>query len=379
MMISFRLFGEDIFIGRKSDDNVNKVINPEEACSSNSNDTITTIKLFGKDIYVGRKSQEACSSNSTNATIITNNSLIIHEENQERVRKRGRSSEQGHNKSSKVPKKQKNHDNVNKVIIPEKACSSSNATTNNNSLIIHEENQEKEACSSSNATNTNNSHIIHQENKACSSSNATNTLIIRQENQERVLKRGRSSEQGHNKSSRVPKKQKNPGPSKEEKKKAKFKPPNLPSELVEKAMGMGGGRGEVPKLVMQKYITASDVKRQQNRLLLTKTDMREHNGLVLTDEEKRELKEGGDIKVTLILQNKEEMELNLSMWPKNTDEKKTLVLQSCWWDVTNKINLKHGDVAQLWSFRFGQERKIAFVFLQVVNDNNQLNNAVTIA
>uniref|UniRef100_A0A803L665 Enoyl reductase (ER) domain-containing protein n=1 Tax=Chenopodium quinoa TaxID=63459 RepID=A0A803L665_CHEQI len=152
---------------------------------------------------------------------------------------------------------------------------------------------------------------------------------------------------------------KNPRPTKEQKKKTDFKQPNLPSELIEKVKGL---TDEVPKLVMQKYITVTDVSEHHKRLLISKTDMRKVNGcMLLNDQEKRELDQGRDIKVIVIWETKEEVNLSLSKWPKKNSEldesTRNYVLQSDWIEVTNKIDPKEDDVGQLWTFRFGQDKR----------------------
>ncbi|XP_056687051.1 uncharacterized protein [Spinacia oleracea] len=197
----------------------------------------------------------------------------------------------------------------------------------------------------------------------------------------RAPKRSRTSSNNASSSSSPPplkirKKQVNPRPSREEILKiAGFVPPELPSQLVEKVKNMGCD--SPPKLVMQKYLHASDVNSHQGRLMIPKMELEKHNALLVdgfNEEEKKHLIEGGGIRVRILLETsneeeeeeEEEMYVSLSSWSKPKDVMNKLVLTTEWNNVREKAGLEKTNVIQLWSFRYGEQQpKLGFVLLKV--------------
>nr|XP_043615667.1 putative B3 domain-containing protein At2g27410 [Erigeron canadensis] len=112
---------------------------------------------------------------------------------------------------------------------------------------------------------------------------------------------------------------------------------------------VGGSRF---KLLIQKKLTTSDVTKSQGRLLIPTTNV-EDSG-ILTEIEKRELEEGEDISLpVLVSERREWTTVNLKRWNMN---KKIYALKTGWNGIVDTNGFKEGVVIQVWSFRDNQER-----------------------
>ncbi|KAL4638111.1 hypothetical protein ACB092_03G126700 [Castanea dentata] len=130
-------------------------------------------------------------------------------------------------------------------------------------------------------------------------------------------------------------------------------PPDLPQEFQDAIEAMGG-RDKL--LVIQKKLFKTDITKGNNRFSIplrqiVRTDF-------LTEEEKKNLRAGQEIRVQFVDPMLEIGHIVLVQWdmPKDTgNTSSTYALRSTWNKVWESNGLKIDDVVQLWSFRVNKE------------------------
>ena len=124
-------------------------------------------------------------------------------------------------------------------------------------------------------------------------------------------------------------------------------PPQIPLKLKTK---IDRREGIDVKLVIEKQIYASDLKRSQDRFTIPVNQIR--NLSFLNEREQRVLKaEEGTVSVKVLEPCDHESNMVLKQW--NLQNCKTIALRTSWNALLNRNQdeFKEGDIVQLWSFR----------------------------
>ncbi|XP_059448267.1 B3 domain-containing protein At1g05920-like [Corylus avellana] len=139
------------------------------------------------------------------------------------------------------------------------------------------------------------------------------------------------------------------------------RPPYMPTEFMDKIMGQASNI----KLVIQKVLTDTDMKRSQDRLSIPTGQMRYD---FLSSEEKVSLekKEANGIhfkgmEVPLIEPGLQVSSIFLKKWKLGSGS--CIMLSKPWMDVAKRNELKPGNNVQLWSFRVNQKLHLALIKL----------------
>ncbi|XP_071708959.1 B3 domain-containing protein At2g32645-like [Rutidosis leptorrhynchoides] len=116
--------------------------------------------------------------------------------------------------------------------------------------------------------------------------------------------------------------------------------------------------GSEINVLIQKHITESDTRRNLNRLNMPMLQVLTHD--FLTEDEKHYLDMNMEIEVPLVgpnLRMYEEL-MDLKVWSMSSS--KNYVLKRCWFDFweKNEVDLKEGELIQVWSFRI--ENRLCF-------------------
>ena len=121
--------------------------------------------------------------------------------------------------------------------------------------------------------------------------------------------------------------------------------------------------GSDMKLVIEKTLYASDLKRSQNRLNMPFTQVQTHD--FLTPEEKQVIDIKTALKVQIMGPNLQMREKPLSLRIWNMSRARNYVLTSNWCDFVeeNKNVLKENTTIQVWSFR--KDEKLCFAVICV--------------
>ncbi|XP_041009293.1 putative B3 domain-containing protein At3g24850 [Juglans microcarpa x Juglans regia] len=152
----------------------------------------------------------------------------------------------------------------------------------------------------------------------------------------------------------------------------------LPEDLKNRIKVMDG-TGVV--MVIQKALTATDVKKCQARLSMPFGQI---NMDFLREGERDYLRRQNDMEVPFIEPSDVFSKIVLRQWDMRKTRGKTssmYVLRKCWHDVTLTNDLQDGDVVQVWSFRVGNEQRLCLA-LVVVNrkkDQGSLKNSKAIS
>ncbi|XP_031373301.1 putative B3 domain-containing protein At3g49610 [Punica granatum] len=142
---------------------------------------------------------------------------------------------------------------------------------------------------------------------------------------------------------------------------------DLPQDVRNSIEGSGGTD---ILLVCEKYLTASDVKKEESRLLMPESVIKSSS--FLNDQERELLKtrvgntnKMREIPVKLLEPTLTSCDLGLRRWEmrKNGGKSSTVsyVLARGWNGVVARNDLKKGDLVQVWSFRVGLELGLALI------------------
>jgi hypothetical protein len=136
----------------------------------------------------------------------------------------------------------------------------------------------------------------------------------------------------------------------------------MPTKLEVKIKGM---QGSDIKLVIQKELTPSDLKANNNRLTIPSGQMK-HEFLNKEEQVKLQDKEADGIhfkgmEVPLIEPGLQESTILLKEW--QVGNTKPYVLSNPWIKVAERNKLKSSDTIQLWSFRVNQSLHLALIKL----------------
>ncbi|KAI3497944.1 hypothetical protein L2E82_13948 [Cichorium intybus] len=128
--------------------------------------------------------------------------------------------------------------------------------------------------------------------------------------------------------------------------------------------------GKEAKLVIQKKLYASDLKKSQNRLNMPMKQVETHD--FLTENEKRDLKNKKELEVPLLgprLQMHNEP-MVLKIWHMNSTD--NYVLKTNWNNFVkkNEEDLKKDRMIQVWSFRREEQLRFAIACLERVDGQN---------
>jgi hypothetical protein len=136
----------------------------------------------------------------------------------------------------------------------------------------------------------------------------------------------------------------------------------MPTKFEDKIKGM---QGSDIKLVIQKELTPSDLKANNNRLTIPSGQMK-HEFLNKEEQVRLQDKEADGIhfkgmKVPLIEPGLQESTILLKEW--QVGNTKPYVLSNPWIKVAERNKLKSSDTIQLWSFRVKQSLRLALIKL----------------
>ncbi|OMP12626.1 hypothetical protein COLO4_02946 [Corchorus olitorius] len=139
-------------------------------------------------------------------------------------------------------------------------------------------------------------------------------------------------------------------------------PPDMPEAFKTCIENMGGTD---INLVIQKIIEQTDLKKQQNRLSMTKKQIRSK---FLNEEEEAMLNvvPNNGIDVTFIEPCLKVSELHLTTWNLGTG-KPSFIFNKQWHQIAmeNSDSLKPKAVVQVWSFRHPPDSKLGFAMIKV--------------
>ncbi|XVF56770.1 hypothetical protein PTKIN_Ptkin06aG0146500 [Pterospermum kingtungense] len=136
-------------------------------------------------------------------------------------------------------------------------------------------------------------------------------------------------------------------------------PPDMPQEFKKHIKNLGGT--EI-KLVIQKFIQVSDLKRQQCRLSMPLNQVRSK---FLSEAEEQKLANKETIDVTLVEPCLRLSQVKFYWW--RIGSSNSYIFRGTWKDVVknNADSLKPMAVVQIWSFRFGPKSKLGFAMIKV--------------
>ncbi|KAK9699449.1 hypothetical protein RND81_08G174200 [Saponaria officinalis] len=181
-------------------------------------------------------------------------------------------------------------------------------------------------------------------------------------------------------STKKPKKEKKPRPSREVIDRIGADGLTLPSEITQKIESLQNEQSrqdKKPRLLLQKILSPTDVDDSQSRLLFPRGQIKDHD--FVNERERKTLHEDGQegrVPVTVLYFDEGgeermliEKKANLGRWPKplkkptletiavaNTSSVKwNYSLQTVWVAIMKASKLNEGDKVQVWSFRHGDD------------------------